>query len=87
MCIRRLRPTISSGLVPHVRSDIILLFTSPQLEGETKIELAVSIPFIGRFVSDSSPINRYVPFCAATNPASIRIVEPELPQSRSFFGW
>ena len=37
---------------------------------------------IGRTVSDSSPTKRYRPACAATKPASMRIVEPELPQSR-----
>ena len=41
---------------------------------------------IGRFVSEASPTNVYVPGCDATSPASIRIVDPELPQSRSRAG-
>ena len=42
--------------------------------------------FIGRRDSDSSPIISLVNGCAATMPDSIRMVEPELPQSRAVLG-
>ena len=36
---------------------------------------------IGRRLSDASPTSVVENGCAASNPASMRIVEPELPQS------
>src|SRR5262245_51931540 len=38
------------------------------------------IRFIGRELSDSSPVNSHVRLLLANNPASMRIVEPLLPQ-------
>ena len=39
---------------------------------------------MGRRESDSSPIISLVNFCPATMPLSMRMVEPELPQSSEF---
>ena len=41
---------------------------------------------MGRRESDSSPIISLVNFCPATMPLNMRIVEPELPQSRALDG-
>lgn len=41
---------------------------------------------MGRWESDSSPMRREVKGCPARNPDSMRMVEPELPASRSALG-
>ena len=38
---------------------------------------------MGRRESDSSPIRVKLPCCGANRPEIMRIVEPELPQSRA----
>ena len=42
---------------------------------------------IGRSVSEWSPISVNIPRCGAISPESMRIVEPELPQSSGAEGW
>jgi hypothetical protein len=46
-------------------------------------ESGVMTRAMGRRESDSSPTISLVNFCPATMPHNIRIVEPELPQSRA----
>src|SRR6185295_14007811 len=41
------------------------------------------IRFIGLDVNDASPVIWEAKFCPANNPASIRMVDPLLPQSRA----
>ena len=41
---------------------------------------------IGRRLREASPTSVLENGCAASNPASMRIVEPELPQSRAVSG-
>ena len=41
---------------------------------------------MGRTVREASPVRVNVPECGAISPASMRIVEPELPQSSGLAG-
>ena len=70
------RPRIVIGACPSIRSSCAPIWLS-----------GIRIRSIGRKVREWSPIRVKVCGCGATRPASMRMVEPELPQSSGATGW